>query len=120
MTSDKFWISAEYGPAMDARAFYESKSKFEEVHWDHGVLLAGGHELVQRKRWALDIQSRLYMASVKLGYGVRREGTTISPVAGTTFFADRYGCTPLFRLLKGQGGKRRVDRTKERRRVRQE
>ena len=85
-TSDKFWISGGYGPAMDVRAFYESKSKSEGVNWGHGVLLAGGYEVMQRKKWALDIQSRLYMASVKLDDGTHREGTTLSLGVGITFF----------------------------------
>ncbi|MEM9324972.1 MAG: hypothetical protein AAGA85_04930 [Bacteroidota bacterium] len=85
-TSDKFWISGGYGPAMDIRAFWESKSESEGVNWGHGVLLAGGYEVMQRKKWALDLQTRLYMASVKLDDGARREATTVSLGVGITFF----------------------------------
>ena len=63
----------------------ESESE-EKNNWGKGVLLSSGYELIQRKRWAMDIQARLYMASVKLDSGNRREGTAFSLAVGFTLF----------------------------------
>ena len=84
--ADDFWISGGYGPSMDVRAFYESKRKSEGVNWGHGILIAGGYEFLQRKKWALDLQSRLHLAGVKLDDNTRREGSSFTLGLGVTFF----------------------------------
>lgn len=86
-TSDRWWISGGLGAALDTPAFYEKRSESEEKNnWGKGVLLSSGYELLQRKKWAIDIQARLYMASVKLDNGNRREGTAFSIALGFTLF----------------------------------
>jgi len=84
--SDKCWISAGFGPALDTRAFYESSSKSAKSNWGKGVLLSAGYEVKQRQKWAMDIQARLYMASVKLDGGERLDGTNLSVGVGFTLF----------------------------------
>lgn len=85
--SNKWWISGGIGAALDTPAFYEKRSESNEKNnWGKGVLLSSGYELLQRKKWAIDIQARLYMASVKLDNGNRREGTAFSIALGFTLF----------------------------------
>lgn len=84
-TSDKWWISGGFGPALDTRAFYVSNKKSRKNSWGKGVLLATGYEIKQRPKWVMDIQARLYMASVDQGAELGRlEGTNFTIAVGFT------------------------------------
>lgn len=84
-TSDKWWVSGGFGPALDTRAFYASNKKSRKNSWGKGVLLATGYEIKQRPKWAMDIQARLFMASVDQGAELGRlEGTSFSIGVGFT------------------------------------
>ena len=80
------WLSGGYGPTMDIRAFYESERKSEGVNWGHGLLVAGGYEILQRKKWTLDLQARVHLAGVKLDDDSRRESSSFTLGVGVTFF----------------------------------
>ena len=85
-TSDRWWMSGGFGAALDTRAFYESKSKSADSEWGKGVLLASGYEFKQREKWAMDVQARLFMASVSRDGLQSLEGTSFTIAFGFTFF----------------------------------
>ncbi|MDW7693003.1 hypothetical protein R9C00_10265 [Flammeovirgaceae bacterium SG7u.111] len=85
--ADRWWVTGGVGAALDTPALYEKKSDSDEKNnWGKGVLLGTGYELRQHKKWAVDLQARLYMASVKLENGQRREGSSFTLGLGFTFF----------------------------------
>ncbi|MEM8894717.1 MAG: hypothetical protein AAGC88_09075 [Bacteroidota bacterium] len=84
-TGDRMWISGGFGPALDTRAFYASSKDSRKSSWGKGVLLATGYEVTQRPKWAMDIQARLFMASVDQGVELGRlEGTSFTIAVGFT------------------------------------
>ena len=85
-TSDKWWISGGFGAALDTRAFYESDRKSAKNEWGKGVLLASGYEFKQKTKWAMDVQARLFMASVTRDELENLEGTTFTIAFGFTLF----------------------------------
>lgn len=85
-TSDRWWIGGGFGPALDTRAIYESRSKSAKTHWGKGVLLSSGYEITQRKKWAMDLQARLYMASIDQGELDPLEGTSFTLGVGFTLY----------------------------------
>ncbi|MEQ8239628.1 MAG: hypothetical protein RIA69_10470 [Cyclobacteriaceae bacterium] len=85
-TSDKWWVSGGFGAALDTRAFYESNSKSAKNEWGKGVLLASGYEFKQKEKWAMDLQARLFMASVSRDDLENLEGTNFTIAFGFTLF----------------------------------
>lgn len=85
-TSDRWWLSGGFGAALDTRAFYESKSKSSKSEWGKGALLAAGYEFKQREKWAMDVQARLFMASVSRSQFDNLEGASFTIAFGFTFF----------------------------------
>ena len=70
---------------VGTRAFYVSNKKSRKNSWGKGVLLATGYEIKQRPKWVMDIQARLYMASVDQGAELGRlEGTNFTIAVGFT------------------------------------
>lgn len=84
--TDKWWVSGGYGASLDMRALYESKAESQKNDWGKGVLISTGYELLQREKWALDIQSRLYMARVTRNEGGNLDATNFSIGVGITLF----------------------------------
>ncbi len=84
--TDKWWISGGYGASLDMRALYESKADSKKNEWGKGVLISTGYEVLQREKWALDIQSRLYMARVTRIEGGNLDATNFSIGVGITLF----------------------------------
>ena len=74
----KFWVGAGYGPAADFRAIYQRKENAETTHCGMGGLLNAGYEVIQREKWALDIQTRLLLASVNLPDDQKRTGSSVT------------------------------------------
>jgi hypothetical protein len=83
---DRWWVSGGFGAAWDTRAIYESKSKSAKSEWGKGVLLSSGYELMQREKWAMNIQARLFMASVSREELENLEGTNFTLAIGFTLF----------------------------------
>ncbi|WP_020529880.1 hypothetical protein [Flexithrix dorotheae] len=85
--ADKWWVSGGFGVALDMPAIYEKRSELDEKNnWGKGVLLGTGYEIKQTKKWALDLQAHVFMASVKLDNGKSREGTSFTMGLGFTFY----------------------------------
>ncbi|MCR9253717.1 MAG: hypothetical protein NXI20_25100 [bacterium] len=85
-TSDKWWVSGGFGVALDTKAFYASEKRSTKTEWGKGVLLSSGYEFKQHEKWALDIQARLYMASVSRDEMPNLEGTNFTIAVGITLF----------------------------------
>jgi hypothetical protein len=84
--TNKLWVSAGYGASLDMRALYEPERQSMKTEWGKGLLVSTGYEVLQRKRWALDIQSRLYMGHVTRNEGGKLEGANFSIGVGITLF----------------------------------
>ena len=85
-TSDNWWVSGGFGAALDTRSLYESKRKSAGSEWGKGVLLSSGYEFKQTEKWAMDVQARLFMASVSRDDLENLEGTNFTIAFGFTFF----------------------------------
>lgn len=84
--TNAWWISGGAGLAMDLPAFYEVKNvEDEDYNFGKGVLLSSGYEVIQGKKWAMDLQARLLMSSVNLDEG-RRDGTSFTIALGFNFY----------------------------------
>lgn len=84
-TADRWWVSGGFGAALDTRALYESEKKSTKNEWGKGVLLGSGYEFKQTEKWTMDIQAKLYMASISRDGLDNLEGTNFSLAFGFTF-----------------------------------
>jgi hypothetical protein len=83
--TQNWWISGGFGAALDTRALYESKAASLESKWGKGVLIGTGIEVLQREKWALDLQTNVYLASVQQSDG-KLEGATWTLGLGITLY----------------------------------
>jgi len=83
--SPKWWIGGGYGAALDTKVLYKNGDS-RKTNWGRGVIVSTGYEVLQRSKWALDIQSRLFMGHVDLDEGGKLEGTNFTLGVGITLF----------------------------------
>ena len=84
--SDRLWLSGGFGPSLDTRALYESKTEAQKTDWGKGLLLSTGYEFLQKANWALDIQTQLLMASVSREGLDNLEGASFTLSLGFTLY----------------------------------
>ncbi|MEQ8555258.1 MAG: hypothetical protein RIC06_21670 [Cyclobacteriaceae bacterium] len=83
---NRFWLSGGFGVAMDFPAFYEVKNINDETwNWGKGALIGMGFEVLQRKKFTIDIQARMLMSSFKVNDG-RKEGANFSMAVGFNYY----------------------------------
>jgi len=84
---DRFWLSGGVGMGMDMPAFYEADN-FADGKWDFGcaATAAIGYEIVQRKKFALDLQSRVHVARIFTGEDQTRDGAAFSVGLGCNWY----------------------------------
>ena len=84
---NKWWVNGGLGLGMDMPAFYQIK-KVENEDWNFGcaVSLSTGYEVLQKKNFALDLQTRLNMGRVGLGNDMHRDGVSFSVGVGINFY----------------------------------
>lgn len=84
---DRWWINGGVGVAMDFPAFYEVRD-FRDEEWNFGcaVSVSTGYELVQRKRYALDLQTKLHLGRVFMGQDEHRDGVAFSVGLGFNWY----------------------------------
>ncbi len=84
---DRWWLSGGVGLGMDFPAFYEV-NEVKDESWNFGcaAMAATGFELIQRKRYTLDLQSRLHMARVFPGENQTRDGVAFSIGVGFNWY----------------------------------
>ncbi|MEP2023276.1 MAG: hypothetical protein ABJH98_05785 [Reichenbachiella sp.] len=71
----------------ERQGFYNIKDwSSEDFNFGKGVLLASGYEVLQRKKWTMDVETRLFMSSVSLHEGRKREGSSFTLALGFTWF----------------------------------
>ncbi|MFK8162192.1 MAG: hypothetical protein AB8H12_06975 [Lewinella sp.] len=85
--SDRWWIDAGVGLAMDFPAFYEVDD-FRDEDWNFGgaVSFSTGIELVQQKKYTLDLQTRLHMGRVYLDNDAHRDGVAFTVGIGFNWY----------------------------------
>jgi len=84
---EKWWVNAAVGLAMDIPAFYEDNIKDEE-EWNFGgaVAFSTGFELVQKKKFALDLQTQLQMGWTYLENDKIRDAVILSIGLGFNWY----------------------------------
>jgi len=84
---DRWWVNAGAGPALDVPAFYEDNIKDEE-EWNFGgaVAFSTGYELVQKKNFALDLQTQLQMGWTYLDDDKTRDAVMVSIGLGFNWY----------------------------------
>ena len=85
--SDRWWLNGGIGLAMDIPAFYEADDFLDEP-WNYGcaVAISTGFELVQKKKFALDLQTKLHMGRVYLEEDGHRDGVAFSIGLGFNWY----------------------------------
>ena len=85
--TNRLWVSAGFGMAMDFPAFYQVK-KVKDEKWNlgKGALVSLGFEVLQRPNWTIDIQSKALMSSFKLDEGGRKAGANFTLGVGFNFY----------------------------------
>ena len=84
---DRWWVNGGVGLAMDFPAFYEVDD-FKEEDWNFGcaVSVSTGYELLQKKRFALYLQTKLHMGRVFMENDGHRDGVAFSIGLGFNWY----------------------------------
>jgi len=82
---DKWWVNGGIGLAVDGPALYE---KLDGEDWNFGcaVTASTGYEIVQKKRYALDIQTQLHLAQTFLDGNGHRDGVAFTVGIGFNWY----------------------------------
>ncbi|WP_323757100.1 hypothetical protein [Roseivirga sp.] len=83
---DKWWINAGAGLAMDFPAFYEDNIEDEDWNFGGAVAFSTGYELIQKKRFVLDLQTQLQMGWANLSDNKDREVVMLSFGVGFNWY----------------------------------
>lgn len=83
---DRWWVNAGAGLAMDFPAIYENNIKDEDWNFGGAVAFSTGVELVQKKNFALDLQTQLQMGWANLDNGKDREVVMLSIGVGFNWY----------------------------------
>lgn len=83
---DKWWVNAGAGLAMDFPAFYEDNIEDEDWNFGGAVALSTGYELIQKKRFALDLQTQLQMGWANLSDNKDRDIVMLSFGVGFNWY----------------------------------
>jgi len=83
---DRWWVNAGAGIAMDFPAFYADN--IEDKDWNFGgaVAFSTGYELVQKKKFALDLQTQLQMGWSNLENDKNRDVVILSVGLGFNWY----------------------------------
>lgn len=82
---DRWWVNGGIGLAYDGPALYEGL-KGEDWNFGCAVTASTGFEIVQKKRYALDFQTQLHMASTSLKNGGNRDGVALTVGIGFNWY----------------------------------
>ncbi len=83
---DRWWVNAGAGLAMDFPAIYEDNIKDEDWNFGKAVALSTGYELVQKKKFALDLQAQLMMGTTNLENDRHRDAVVFSIGIGFNWY----------------------------------
>lgn len=84
---DRWWVNGGFGLAMDFPALYEVDDTAEE-DWNFGYTFttSTGFELIQKKRYAFDLQTKLYYGKTYLDNDEHREALVVSIGLGFNWY----------------------------------
>lgn len=83
---DRWWVNAGAGLAMDFPAFFEDNTENEDWNFGGAVAFSTGFELVQKKNFALDLQTQLQMGWASLDGSKDREVVILSIGLGFNWY----------------------------------
>ena len=87
---DRWWVNAGIGLAMDFPAIYragiEANIKDEDWNFGKALALSTGYELVQKKKFVLDLQTQLLMGSTSLDNDRHRDAVVFSIGLGFNWY----------------------------------
>lgn len=85
---DRWWINGGIGLAVDYPVLYEGHDDIRDEDWNFGtaVAISTGYELVQKKRFALDLQTKLHMGSLYLDNDEHRDVVALSIGLGFNWY----------------------------------
>ncbi len=83
---DRWWVNAGVGLAMDFPAIYEDNIKDENWNFGKAVAFSTGYELVQKKKFALDLQTQLLMGTSYVGKNKHRDAVVFSVGLGFNWY----------------------------------
>lgn len=84
---DRWWINGGIGLAMDFPAFYDvDKSSDEDWNFGCAVAASTGYELVQKGKFALDIQTKLHLGRAFLENDEYRDGVAFTVGLGFNWY----------------------------------
>ena len=83
---DRWWVNAGAGLAMDFPALYEDNIEDEDWNFGGAVAFSSGYELVQKKNFALDLQTQLQMGWTKLDNDKERDAVLLSIGLGFNWY----------------------------------
>ncbi|GAB5555083.1 MAG: hypothetical protein Sapg2KO_46740 [Saprospiraceae bacterium] len=82
---DRWWINGGLGLAVDGPALYE-KIKGEDWNFGCAVIASTGYEIVQRKNFAMDLQTKLQMGRAFMDNDQYRDGVVFSLGLGFNWY----------------------------------
>lgn len=84
---DRWWINGGIGLAMDFPALYEV-SRIKDEDWNFGCAVAAstGFELVHKKNFVLDLQSKILLGQVFLDNDQHRDGVAFTIGLGFNWY----------------------------------
>ncbi len=84
---DRWWVNGGVGLSMDFPAFYEVDDfKDQDFNFGCAVAVSTGYEIVQRKNFALDLQTKLHMGRVFTGNSQYRDGVALTVGLGFNWY----------------------------------
>ncbi len=83
---NRWWVNAGAGLAMDFPAIYEDNIKHEDWNFGGAVAFSTGYELVQKKKFALDLQTQVMMGWSNLDNGDDRDAVVLSIGIGFNWY----------------------------------
>ncbi len=83
---NRYWIMAGAGLTFDAPAFYDIKNESEaDFYFGPSVLVATGYEIWQKRKFALDLQTKIHLGFSSLPEG-RRNAAAFSLAIGFNWY----------------------------------
>ena len=85
--SNKWWVNGGVGLAMDFPAFYNINGD-ENESWNFGCAVAAsaGFEIVQRERFAIDLQTKVHLGRAFLDNDAHLDGVALSVGVGFNWY----------------------------------
>lgn len=84
--NDRWWINGGIGLAIDSPSLFEKNFKNEPWNYGCAVTAGAGYEMVQKGKYALDLQANLQLGRVSLGNDLHRDAAIFSIGIGFNWY----------------------------------